>query len=258
MKCFFTIYFLFLIGCGDIEKDSTPLVSFNFKRDIMIWEDNDLPVSLGVDHRFTDEDVDGLSEMIFEWEAATNREFVNEFYFFKHTNLNSLEDYYYKDSQFGVHFADTPIFGVSETVVAVCQVFVEHDYDLNNKRVFKIKHGDIVLNDYFIDYNHGGGEDKFDLRTIFLHEFGHFIGLGHTPDGTMKSYMGPDYVNHSLDIEIENIAFENYNFENSREPTNYVRQDFNSVSVASKFSEKYLIKIFMKKNQDNCSVEQIN
>lgn len=248
-KVFFLFISLLIISCAPKEEPSS-LANFNFERDIIIWDAKDIPVAMGVDVEYSDDDIADFNEMVVKWETAADTDFVKEYYLMEHKKFNKLEDYYFKDSSFGLHRAKIPVEGMDHTVIAACQILIEHMHNIQERRVFKILHGDIVLNDYYFDFNNGGGDGKFDKRTIYLHEFGHFIGLGDMHEGTMEGYMDTNEVSRELDVKVQDQIYDNYNFSNTRLPSNYVESD----KVDKSLNERYVVTLFLKAKKYPCDV----
>lgn len=157
-----------------------------------MWSTSAFPRNLKISNSFSNSEVTAIQEMSSEWEDSVE----NKKNFFTNTertpevssptlNLDNLGD----DGILGIYKLDTwPFDGIA---LAVTQIFGRrYNVGASNEYV-KIEHADILLNnvDYDFRLTNTVAED-FDLRTVILHEMGHFLGMNHNIT-TTNSVMYP-------------------------------------------------------------------
>lgn len=196
MKALFLLLIsVLLISCAKEEEES--LFSFNPQQDEMAWQLNQLPVKMKISENFDEQECQDIFDVVQKWEDAAGCKLIDYQGKKPEPNLSSIQDYFHYDADNGVYRPKHYVKGLEAGILAACQCYIE----LNNVNEFNssyfIKHADIILNDYHYDFNDGGGQGKYDLHSLLLHEFGHFFGLLHKEGGIMGQGMS------SLDIERE-------------------------------------------------------
>lgn len=136
------------------------------------------------------DDINGVNpveQMMNQWEDTLN--YVN---LFQHPaitttekNYNSLTDFY--DNELGIYKSNEWYSEAGSGALAITQYY---GYRVNKdtpSEYLEIVHADIILNfrDFFNDAN------PYDLRSVILHELGHFLGLNHQTNFGIPSVMHP-------------------------------------------------------------------
>jgi hypothetical protein len=199
-----------LVSCGLDQEISEPLVKFDETKDVLIWNKDNLPLNIFVDDTFSDEEIADFDQMVSQWEFAANTDFVNEYELTEHKAFNKLEDYYYKDATIGLHRATIPVDGLGQFVLGSCQLLAKYNHSVGDINVYEILHADIVINDYNFDFSSAGDGAGYDLKSIFLHEIGHFIGLLDNKTTVMKGTMRVDDIQRVIDPTSEQLIYDRY------------------------------------------------
>jgi hypothetical protein len=172
MKYFIMFLAAFLISCGS-------------------------PVTLAIDSRFTDHEIEILESAADEWVRATDSGdaiifFANHFYYDRFT-----KDEWKKNLEYGL------LFKISTT-------------DQGYKELVKQQGGDFVG----IASEHTGNialrtdviHEDYILRRVMMHELGHLYGLSHSARGLMGGH--PDDKGENSDcihaVDLERFCEKNY------------------------------------------------
>ena len=96
----------------------------------------------------------------------------------------------YNDGIMGVYKLTSWPSDLPVTALAVTQIFgLRRNIGQSNEAI-EISHADILVNYDNWSFTTTGGAG-YDLETVVLHEFGHFLGLGHDNSSTSQSVMFP-------------------------------------------------------------------
>jgi hypothetical protein len=159
-----------------------------------IWIDKKFPKTIRISPSFNTTEIDIINEMGTSWKTAWDSEvpiahtktfFANGAVGNNSYNLNS------PDKIFGIYYATTWPADVSDDALAITQLFGRR-YNVGSATEYVgIVEADILVNYkpnnpptyYAFEYDilDNGIDEGFDLRTIVLHEMGHFLGLQHVP-----------------------------------------------------------------------------
>lgn len=196
MKLFILLSLTFIVaacnssgsGDGDVTSGS---INANAP---YLWYNPSFPKTLLISDAFDTSETTRIKEMGIAWKTAVE----NKKTFFNHTanstpekslTIANMDDYL--DSVFGVYKSTNwSLTGISGAALAVTQIYgIRHNIGDSNEFV-DIRHADIIVNyDYYHFYtgdNRVSGETGYyDLRTVILHEMGHFLGLQHKTGNTV-------------------------------------------------------------------------
>jgi hypothetical protein len=154
------------------------------------------PLTLSIDSKFNSNEVTSIKDMATAWKSSVENK--KTFYSFSSSLTTKSFNIDSPDSEMGIYKATTWPSDVSESALAITQIFGRrHNVGEANEYV-SIEHADILVNyapntygDIFpFDSKDNDVNEGYDLRTVVLHEMGHFLGLQHIP--TIDHKVGAD------------------------------------------------------------------
>lgn len=148
-----------------------------------LWHDNAFPKNVQISSSFDSDEITAITAMSTAWYASLE----NRVQFFSHNggtiteksnSINSMDDMY--DGIFGIYKTTNWPESLPSSALAVTQIYGRR-YNVGDADEFvNIEHADILVNyddfDFFPDTIVSG---DYDLRSVVLHEMGHFLGLQH-------------------------------------------------------------------------------
>lgn len=154
------------------------------------------PLNISIDSKFNENEVKSIKEMGAAWKNSVE----NKKTFYRFANLQTTKSFNIDspDSEMGIYKATNWPSDVSDSALAITQIFGRrHNVGESNEYV-SIEHADILVNyapneygDTFpFDSKDNDENEGYDLRTVILHEMGHFLGLQHIP--TVDHKVGAD------------------------------------------------------------------
>lgn len=157
-----------------------------------IWRNKTFPKTLNISDDFSATERSNITSMAAAWSSAVNNE--KTFFAFgslvsNKSNIVSPDDLY--DNEFGVYKTTSWPDDIPDSALAVTQIFGRR-YNVGSADEYvAIEHADILVNyDSVKGYEFDSVDDDdlagYDLRTVVLHEMGHFLGLGHIPTYTRR------------------------------------------------------------------------
>lgn len=209
-----SLTFLFLVvSCIPTKETITTSASVN-KLAPYKWSSVSSPKTISIASSFTSSEVTNIVEMSSAWKSAVDGK---EFFIYSErtpeitNSLNSMDSLL--DDVMGIYKTTNWPASLYRSALAVTQIFGRR-YNIGSDSEFvKIEHADILVNydDHRFDTADSG--PNYDLRTVILHEMGHFLGLNHKSEKSDKnaSVMYPSItsdVNKRFpkDIDIADIA----------------------------------------------------
>ncbi len=165
-----------------------------------LWAHSSLPRNLKTSEDFTGPETTAIQEMATAWETAVEDK-VNFFNTTEQTsevsslsmNLDSIGE----DGINGVYKITSWPLSLSTSALAVTQIFGRRFNVGESNEYVRIEHADILVNENIYDFRTSspGSTGSYDLRTVILHELGHFLGLGHKyGDTVMRPSIGTSTV----------------------------------------------------------------
>ncbi|MCY4643123.1 MAG: matrixin family metalloprotease [Bacteriovoracales bacterium] len=160
------------------------------------WAKTSLPVTFHISEDFSKKEIHSIREQALIWERGVDHEldfFHDDFPIVK--NFDPLDPNDYRDdlergAEFGIYRSEKWFDEFGADTLAVTQFFgpVEEDDD---GHYIRIEQADIILNyrDHFFSIL--PTKSDFDLLSVVVHEFGHFLGLKHNVNSFYPSVMLP-------------------------------------------------------------------
>ncbi|MBA2404560.1 MAG: hypothetical protein H0V66_07305 [Bdellovibrionales bacterium] len=159
-----------------------------------IWGNKTFPKAIKISTAFSASENASVTEMGTAWKTAVSDDKT----FFSFAAGNNNYDITDTDGILGVYKATTWPSDVSEDALAITQLFGRRFNVGKANEYVSIVEADILVNykpgpqAFTYDTLDNGIDEGFDLRTIVLHEMGHFLGLQHIP----TYYDRPDAESH--------------------------------------------------------------
>ena len=202
------ILIVFTTGCS---KELESLFYIDPQKSELYWPEDQLPIKVKLSESFTSNEQALFEEMVLEWEASAGCNLFEPSERVQELNFTKLSDYFYKDRENnGVYKPQQMIEEMDNTVLAASQLFLELENENDQIKLFRIIHADIVFNSYHFNFNEYPLEGEYDLKSLFLHEIGHFLGLFHSSDGIMKSGTGPGEIEDTISSLESDTVFDKY------------------------------------------------
>ncbi len=180
---------LLITGCTpstEVVQGSSSTAAINAEAPYM-WGNKTFPKNIGLSNAFSSDEKVGMVQMGDAWKNAVSAS--NAFFSFSDLNNNNY-DLVRNDGVLGIYkvydwnSSLTPSNEVAP--IAITQLFGRRYNTGKSNEYVSIEHADILVN--YDDFNFSSESNsankdstEYDLRTVVLHEMGHFLGLSHIP-----------------------------------------------------------------------------
>lgn len=209
--------FIFLLllswSCGKVINEAGPSYSpLSVDMETMRWGIEDLPISLKVSDNLDSRSKILIGASLDEWERAGDINFFSAIQTTPNLNFSALSDYYHKDRFVnGIYLANHKIDELSDSTLAVTQIFFYTNRESPSNPYYHIIHTDIIINGYHYTFSTNPfDESKHYLLTLILHEVGHVLGVGHQNQGIMYPSMSTYDKQETLTSFDLNLVSEKY------------------------------------------------
>ncbi|HXH76779.1 MAG TPA: matrixin family metalloprotease [Bacteriovoracaceae bacterium] len=186
---------LFSVACVPSKKKESATVGAINRESPYLWADYAAPKTLRISSDFSADEVTNITAMSTAWKSsvtdqktffnygATTPEITNSL-----SNMDSM-----LDSTLGVYKTINWPSSLPSSALAVTQIFGRRHNVGTATEFVDIEHADILVNYDIHSFDTADSGSGYDLRTVVLHEMGHFIGLQHksTSSNRTNSVMFP-------------------------------------------------------------------
>lgn len=181
-----------LVSCNPLQKkesSSTTTGAINAEAPYL-WNNFTSPLTLQISDDFSDDEVSNIEAMSTAWKTSVEDKKT----FFDYgervpeicSTAPSLDSFL--DNKLGVYKCLTEWDpSLPSSALAVTQIFGYRHNTGTSSEYVEIQHADILLNFYYHDFDTDDAGPGYDLRTVVLHEMGHFLGLQHKSSSSARS-----------------------------------------------------------------------
>jgi hypothetical protein len=166
-----------------------------------IWGNKTFPKELRISENFATAEKSNITDMATAWKTVV---YNKEFFSFGASVPNKADSVHpdkLLDSVFGIYKVTKWPKDIPDDALAVTQLFGRRYNVGEDNEYVRIEHADIMVN-YQYRFKTTDAGDGFDLRTVILHELGHFLGLQHidTREPKESSVMYPSITSSEIKI----------------------------------------------------------
>ncbi|WP_408096440.1 matrixin family metalloprotease [Peredibacter sp. HCB2-198] len=181
MKTLLFVPILFsLVACNATKTEEVTTGGVVTSTTPHIWGNQSFPKKLYISEDFDTEEIDNIADMAVQWDAAVENK--KSFFAIQSSLTPELSEQVsgsrgFQDGIFGVYKVvkwPTDLPGA----LAVTQMFGTVYNSGDSDEYYSVQHADILVNYRYTFYSGDSGYG-YDLKTVLLHEMGHFIGLNH-------------------------------------------------------------------------------
>ena len=189
LKFIFLLSFISLYSCGENGiLESIGSSNSSAADGSSQWDPSHFPLNVQVSSEFTTAELQGMAEVGKTWSESHGS---NDFFTFgpgESKSVSKLTDY--RDGTLGIYKMHSRLPDYQDRALAITQIYADR-INYAGKSYFNIKHADIVVN--YADYTFSSESSfgSYDLKTVILHELGHFVGLNHFQSPGEPSIMEP-------------------------------------------------------------------
>jgi hypothetical protein len=145
-----------------------------------LWNDKSFPKTIQISNDFTPAEVTSIQAMSTAWhDQVGNKNFFG--YGLRaaevSNNINNMDTFY--DNVMGIYKTVSWPDGLPTSALAVTQIFGRRYNTGSSSEFVNIEHADILVNYEIFNFDTADTGAGYDLRTVILHEMGHFLGLQH-------------------------------------------------------------------------------
>lgn len=187
MKKFTFLIILLLSACNNSEESKDSGESFRLttsEKEPYLWLNDNFPKSLYISQEFSQTEINAIAAMGEQWKTSME----NKKTFFNTSMMSSLDSEQTNidnlfDDMLGIYKVYDWPEDLSPGSLGVTQIF-GYRYNIGKPNEFvDIVHADILLNYDNFQFHSDLNTSKvgYDMRTVLIHEMGHFLGLKHIP-----------------------------------------------------------------------------
>jgi Matrixin len=208
-KSLILLPFFFLTACNTKSVDPVSSSGNINVEAPYLWASTAFPRNLRISNEFSANEVSNIQSMALAWETAveSKKDFFNVNDRTPEVSAPDMDlDGLGEDGVNGVYKIRNWPKGLNSGALAVTQIFGRRYNVGSSNEYVRIEHADVLINENLYDFRTDDTATgwSYDLRTVVLHELGHFLGLGHKYGATvMIPSIGSNTVNRaptSLDI----------------------------------------------------------